>query len=350
MSRKMVILTEGHSNPHTAKTACSVIRYRREEVLAVLDSTRAGEDCSGALGVPPGVSFIAALDEAPGANTLLIGIAPPGGQIPDAWRKIVLSAIERGMDVVSGLHDFISEDEQFSSAARHQEVQLVDVRKTDLTTIARRPGFREGCFRVHTVGHDCSVGKMVSAIEITNGLKARGHDAKFLATGQTGIMVEGDGYPMDRVIADFVSGATERLVLENEQHDILVVEGQGSLVHPSYSAVTLGILHGALPHALVLCFEVGREGITGVEHVAIPPLPRIIEINEMMAGLCHPCPVVAVAMNGRRLEPGNAEEHRRQVEEELQLPVADIFRDGPERIIDAVEQARQQWLAGGSGD
>ncbi|MDP7206808.1 MAG: DUF1611 domain-containing protein, partial [Pirellulaceae bacterium] len=294
MGRKILILTEGLSSPNSAKTACSVIRYRREEVLAVLDSTRAGEDCNGALGVPPGVSFIASLDEAPGANTLLIGIAPPGGKIPDAWRKIVLLAIERGMDVVSGLHDFISEDEQFSSAARHQDVQLVDVRKTDLTTIARRPGFREGCFRVHTVGHDCSVGKMVSAIEITNGLKARGHDAKFLATGQTGIMVEGDGYPMDRVIADFVSGATERLVLENEQHDILVVEGQGSLVHPSYSAVTLGILHGALPHALVLCFEVGREGITGVEHVAIPSLARIIEINEMMAGLCHPCPVVAV--------------------------------------------------------
>jgi uncharacterized NAD-dependent epimerase/dehydratase family protein len=350
MSRKMVILTEGHSNPHTAKTACSVIRYRRDEVLAVLDSTLAGEDCSDRLGVAPGISFIASLDEAPGANTLLIGIAPPGGQIPDAWRRIVLSAIDRGMDVVSGLHEFISEDEQFASAARQQDVQLVDVRKIDMQTIARRPGFREGCFRVHTVGHDCSVGKMVCAIEITNGLKARGHDAKFLATGQTGIMVEGDGYPLDRVIADFVSGATERLVLENEHHEILVIEGQGSLVHPSYSAVTLGILHGALPHALVLCFEVGREGVTGVEHVRIPPLPRIIEINEMMAGLCQPCPVVAVAMNGRRIGAGEAEEHRRRVEDELQLPVADIFRDGPERIIDAVEQARQDWRAGDGGE
>ena len=346
MPRTMVILTEGHSNPHTAKTACSVIRYRREEVLAVLDSTLAGEDCSGPLGVAPGVTFIASLDEAPGANTLLIGIAPPGGQIPDAWRSIVLSAIDRGMDIVSGLHDFISEDEQFASAAREQDVELVDVRKTDMQTIARRPGFREGCFRVHTVGHDCSVGKMVAAIEITNGLKSRGHDAKFLATGQTGIMVEGDGYPMDRVIADFVSGATERLVLENEQHEILVLEGQGSLVHPSYSAVTLGILHGALPHALVLCFEVGREGITGVEHVPIPSLSRIIEINEMMAGLSQACPVVAVAMNGRRIGDDEAEEHRLRVQDELQLPVADIFRDGPERIIDAVEQARQDWLAG----
>lgn len=346
MSRKMVILTEGYSNPHTAKTACSVIRYRRDEVMAVLDSTQAGADCSGTLGVAPGITFISSLDEAPGANTLLIGIAPPGGQIPDAWRSIVLSAIERGMDVISGLHDFISEDEQFASAARQQDVQLVDVRKTDMQTIARRPGFREGCFRVHTVGHDCSVGKMVTAIEITNGLKTRGHDAKFLATGQTGIMVEGDGYPLDRVIADFVSGATERLVLENEHHEILVIEGQGSLVHPSYSGVTLGILHGALPHALVLCFEFGREGITGVEHVPIPSLSRIIEINEMMAGLYQPCPVVAVAMNGRRLEEQDAEEHRLQVEDELQLPVADIFRDGPERIIDAVEQARQDWLAG----
>ena len=353
MSRSMVILTEGHSNPHTAKTACSVIRYRRDEVLAVLDSTLAGEDCSGPLGVPPGISFIADLDEAADANTLLIGIAPPGGKIPDAWRAIVLAAIERGMDIVSGLHDFISEDQQFVDAARQHDVQLVDVRKTDIETIARRPGFREGCFRVHTVGHDCSVGKMVTAIEITNGLTSRGHDAKFLATGQTGIMVEGDGYPIDRVIADFVSGATERLGLENEQHDILVIEGQGSLVHPSYSAVTLGILHGALPHALVLCFEVGREGVTGVEHVPIPPLARIIELNEMMAGLFQPCPVVAVAMNGRRLEAGEAEQHRRQVEEELQLPVSDVFRDGADRIVDAVSQARASWLAenqaGGEG-
>ena len=345
MSRKMVILTEGHSNPHTAKTACSVIRYRRQDVLAVLDSTQAGNDCQQVLGVGEGLTFVASLDDVPAANTLLIGIAPPGGKIPDPWRAIVLEAIDRSMDVISGLHDFISEDDEFAAAASQQGVQLVDVRKNDIETIARRPGFRPGCFRVHTVGHDCSVGKMVTAIEITRGLAARQLDTKFLATGQTGIMVEGDGYPIDRVIADFVSGAMERLVLEHEHHDVLVVEGQGSLVHPSYSAVTLGILHGALPHALVMCFEAGRETVTGVEHLGLPSLARLIEINEMMASLEHPCKVVAVAMNGRRLESEEAETYRASLEEELALPVSDIFRNGPQRIVDAVEQARQQWLA-----
>ncbi|MFP6601399.1 MAG: DUF1611 domain-containing protein [Pirellulaceae bacterium] len=341
MARKLIILTEGHSNPHTAKTACSILRYRPEEVVAVLDSTHAGKPCEDVLGTGAGISFISHLDEAAEANTLLIGIAPPGGQIPPPWRVVILAAIERGMDVVSGLHDFITEDEEFSAAAASHQVELVDVRKNDFQKIARRPPFREGCLRIHTVGHDCSVGKMVTAIEITNALKQSGHDAKFLATGQTGIMVEGDGYPIDRIVADFVSGAAEDLILQNEHHEILVFEGQGSLIHPSYSAVTLGLLHGCQPHALILCYEVGREKITGVEHLAIPPLSKIRELNETMASLHQPCPVIGIAMNSRRLSSEAAEEERARVEAEMELPVCDVFRDGPEKLRDAVLNHQQ---------
>lgn len=345
MSRKLIILTEGYSNPHSAKTACSILRYRPQEVVAVLDSTQAGKSPDEVLGTGQGIPFVSSLEEAPDANTLLIGIAPPGGQIPAAWREVILSAIERGMDVISGLHDFITDDEQFSSAARDHQVQLVDVRKIDFQKIARRPGFREDCLRIHTVGHDCSVGKMVTAIEITNALKTAGHDAKFLATGQTGIMVEGDGYPVDRIIADFVSGAAEDLVLQNQHHEILVLEGQGSLVHPSYSGVTLGLLHGCQPHALILCYEVGRETITGVEHLSIPPLSKIRELNETMAGLHEPCPVIGISMNSRLLSDSAAAEERQRVEQEMGLPVCDVFRDGPDRLKDAVldyQQTRQR--------
>jgi uncharacterized NAD-dependent epimerase/dehydratase family protein len=343
--RKLIILTQGHSDPHTAKTACSVIRYRRDEVVAVLDSTLDGQDVSESLGVGEGLTMVSSLDAAPDANCLLIGIAPPGGKIPAAWRVIVLDAISRGMDIISGLHDFLSDDDEFVTAAEANSIELIDVRKNDITTIARRPGFREGCFRVHTVGHDCSVGKMVVAIEIAKGLQQRGIDAKFCATGQTGIMIEDSGYPMDRVISDFVSGATERLMLENESHDVLVVEGQGSLVHPSYSAVTLGILHGCLPHALVLCYEVLRDAVTGVEHVKIPDLPEVKAIYEMMAGIYQPCEIVAVAMNSRRVDAEAAAVERERVREQMQLPVTDIFRYGSDDIVEAVIAARERWLA-----
>jgi uncharacterized NAD-dependent epimerase/dehydratase family protein len=344
MTRRMVILTEGHSDPHTAKTACSVMRYRPDEVVAVLDSDSVGMSIAERLGVPIDAPFISQLAEADGANTLLIGIAPPGGRIPDAWRQVVLEAIDRGMEIVSGLHDFLSDDAEFVRAAEAAGVQLVDVRKNDETSIARRIGIRADCLRVHTVGHDCSVGKMVTSIEITEGLKARGVDAKFVATGQTGIMVSGEGCPVDRVVADFVSGAAERLLLENQQHDVLVFEGQGSLVHPSYSAVTLGILHGCLPHALVMCYEVGRETITGVEHVKIPSLDRIRDLYLSMANIFQRCDFVGVSMNSRRVSVDEAEREKDRIRDLLGLPVCDVFRDGPSELVEAVASYRDSGL------
>lgn len=335
---RIVVLTEGHSNPHTAKTACSVIRYRGADVAAVLDSSEAGKRSGELLGVGD-VPVIAQLSEVSEATALLLGIAPPGGKIPASWRPIIFEAIERGMDIISGLHDFLIRDEEFVAAAQRHNVQLIDVRRNSENTIARRQGLNERCFRLHTVGHDCSIGKMVTAIELTRGLDRRGRKAKFIATGQTGIMVAGDGCPIDCVVADFVSGAAEKMILAHQdQHEFLVVEGQGSLVHPSYSAVTLGLLHGCFPHALILCYEVGRETITGLEHLRIPPLAKIRELNEIMAGLFHPCPVIGVAMNSRKVSPEEAERERTRVRGELGLPVCDIFRHGCEELLDAVEQ------------
>lgn len=344
MSQKIVILTEGHSEPHAGKTAASVLRYRGQDVLALLDGAEAGKVSKDLLGVGE-APVISQLSEAPEANTLLLGIAPPGGKIPESWRPVLLEALGKGMDIISGLHDFLNDDAELAAAAEASGAKLVDIRAQgrNFKTIARRTGLDEKCYRVHTVGHDCSVGKMVASIELTHGLQERGRKAKFLATGQTGIMVSGDGLPLDCIVADFVSGAAESLVLGAQQdHEIVLVEGQGSLVHPSYSGVTLSLLHGCLPHAMVLCYEVKRERITGVEQVEIPPLSKIRELYETMASLYQPSQIIGVAMNSRRISPEEAEQERERVRAELGLPVCDIFRHGPQELLDAIEQGYAQ--------
>ena len=347
MTRRMIILTEGNSNPHTAKTACCLIRYKREEVVAVLDSTQSGTT-EQALGVGADVPFVSSLEQAPDANTLLIGIAPPGGKIPESWRSVILDAIGRGMDVISGLHDFLGDDPEFSAAASRQGVTIRDVRRNDEKTIARRTGLREECLRIHTVGHDCSIGKMVTSVELTRALNARGHDTKFIATGQTGILIEGDGIPLDCVKADFVSGAAERMVLEHQHHEILMIEGQGSLVHPSYSGVTLSLLHGCHPHGLILCYEIGRHKVTGIDHLAIPPLADILKLNESLASISFPCSVIGISVNSRRATPAEADAERDRLRDEFGLPVADVFRDGPGELVDAILQLQQQRLKDGN--
>ncbi len=342
MSRQIVILTEGHTNPHTAKTASCMIRYRPEEVVAVLDSSQRGKTTQELLGVGGDLPIIGNLREAPPANTLLLGIAPPGGKIPPPWRAIILDAISRKMNIWAGLHDFLTNDAEFVAAAQRHGVELVDVRKNNERDIARRRNLRDDCLRIHTVGHDCSVGKMVASVEVTEGLKKRGHDAKFIATGQTGIMVEGDGCPIDCVVADFVAGAAEKLVLKNQHHDILVVEGQGSLVHPSYSGVTLGLLHGCCPHALVLVYEMGRTTVTGVDHVQIPSLAEIKRMNEIMSNATFRCEMIGIAMNSRRVTDVEAELERRRVQDEFGLPVCDVIRHGPGELVDAVIRFRDR--------
>ena len=246
--RRMIILTDGYRDPHTAKTAICVIRYRPEEVVAVLDRQGAGRTAGDWLGVGGRIPVVAALADAPEANALLIGIAPPGGKIPPHWRPILLEAIHRRMTVISGLHEFLADDRRVGPRpppARRAE--LVDLRRNDEHDVANRQGIRAGCLRIHTIGNDCSCGKMVAAVEVARGLVRAGVDAAFVATGQTGILVAGSGCPIDRVIADFVSGAAEKLVLANQHHEVIVVEGQGSLFHPRYSCVTLGLLHGLMP-------------------------------------------------------------------------------------------------------
>lgn len=339
--RRLILLTDGYSDDHTAKTAINLIRYKRQEVVAVLDKQGAGKTSREVLGLGD-VPVVGSLADAPEANTLLIGIAPPGGKIPLPWRPIILEAIRRGLNVVSGLHDLLNEDPEFVQAARQRGVKLVDVRQNDEHDVANRKGIRESCLRIQTVGNDCSLGKMVTSVELVEGLKRVGVNAKFVATGQTGILIEGDGIPIDRVISDFVNGAAEKLVLANQHHDVIVVEGQGSLFHPRYSCVTLGLLHGAIPDGLILCYEMGRKAIYNMPEFPLPPLRQVKEFYEAAAGIMHPCWVIGIAVNTSKFSEEEARQECRRVSEELGLPACDVLRHGPAALVEAVLQLRRK--------
>ena len=198
--------------------------------------------------------------------------------------------------------------------------------------MAQRQGIRQGCLRIHTIANDCSCGKMVASVEVAAGLNRAGVDAAFVATGQTGILVAGSGCAVDRVISDFVSGAAEKLVLANQHHDVIVVEGQGSLFHPRYSCVTLGLLHGLMPDGLILCYEMGREAVYGMESVRLPALEKVIEFYESAANIMHPCRVIGVAVNGQRFaDDAEVAAECDRVSRRLGLPACDVIRQGPEQ-------------------
>jgi uncharacterized NAD-dependent epimerase/dehydratase family protein len=336
----MVIITDGHNDPDTAKTAVCLLRYCSEEIVAVLDRGSAGKTCAEVFGVGGSIAVVGSLAEAVGANMFVVGIAPPGGKIPQHWRPIILEAIARRLTIVSGLHDLLCNDAEFRAAAELHGVELVDVRRNEEHDVANRQGLRPECLRIHTIANDCSCGKMTASVELAAGLKRVGVGAAFVATGQTGILIAGGGCPIDRVVSDFVSGAAERLVLASQHHDVIVVEGQGSLFHPRYSCVTLGLLHGVMPDGLVLCYEMGRKAFYGMERVLLPPLEKVVEFYESAAGIMHPCRVIGVAVNGRRFADDEVSEECERVSRRLGLPACDVIRHGPERLVEAALRLR----------
>jgi uncharacterized NAD-dependent epimerase/dehydratase family protein len=309
--------------------------------VAVLDRGGAGKTSGELLGVGGAIPVVASLADAPAASTLLLGIAPPGGKIPAHWRQIVLQALQRGMTVVSGLHEFLADDPEFAPAAARHGAALIDLRRNDEHDVAHRRGIRAACLRIHTVANDCSSGKMVVAVEVAQGLQQAGVDAAFVATGQTGILVAGGGCPIDRVIADFVAGAAEKLVLANQHHEVIVVEGQGSLFHPRYSGVTLSLLHGTMPHGLIACYEMGRKVVFGMPEVTLPPLRKVVDFYETAANLMHPCRVIGIAVNGIKFSAAEVQAECARVEDEFQLPACDVLRHGPEKLVAAVRRMKE---------
>lgn len=335
MSRKIIILSEGLTNPHQGKTARNLIQYKPEEVIAIYDRTQIGKSSRELLGVGD-VPVIDCFESAPLCDTLLIGVATPGGKIPATYKEIILEAISRNMNVINGLHEFLSHDPDISKAARENNIKLFDIRSNEEKDVVHRKGINPNCLRIHTVGNDCSLGKMIVSLELNTALRKAGYDAKFAATGQTGILIEGDGVPIDAVVGDFINGAAEKLILKNQHHEIINIEGQGSLVHPRYSSVTLGLLHGCIPHGLIMCYEMGREYIHGMDNIKIPPLEEVIKLYEAMANVMHPCKVIGIAINSRKYSPYEADYERQRVKEKFGLPACDVIRHGSEELVNAV--------------
>ncbi|APZ92908.1 DUF1611 domain-containing protein [Fuerstiella marisgermanici] len=343
--RRIVLITDGYSTPFVAKTAISILRYRTDDVVAVIDQEASGTTAQQLLLAGGDIPVVGSLSAVNDADALYVGIAPPGGKLPDEWRPLILEALRRKMDVVSGLHDFLIDDEEYVAAAKQSGARLIDVRRNRHKSTAKRHRFRPGNVRIHAVGHDCSVGKMVVTLEIQRGLAAAGHDAKFLATGQTGIMISGEGVPIDCVVADFVNGAAEELVKANEQHDFLLIEGQGSISHPSFSAVTLGLLHGCAPDGLVFCYEAGRDQVKGLDNVDIPDLADQIQAYEAVANLRHPCKMIGIAVNTRNLTAEEADAELFRAEDRFGLPACDVYRTGADKLVQASIALREEVFA-----
>jgi uncharacterized NAD-dependent epimerase/dehydratase family protein len=312
-----------------------VLRYRRDDVVAILDSTRAGESHEG---VPVVAMVEDALPFRP--TTALVGVATQGGRFPPAWIEILRHCIEAGIDVENGLHVFLADDPELRELADERGVVLRDLRRppADLSTATGANLEAPGTI-VLTVGSDCAIGKMTVALELDLEARRRGRRSVFVLTGQTGIAIAGWGIAVDAVVADFIAGAAERLVVEGARRgDLLWVEGQGSILHPVYSGVTLGLYHGSAPHLLVLCHEPGREEIEGAgggPH-PIPPLVELVDLHERLALPVRPARVAAIALNTRTLGETEAKAAIAAAEAETGLTADDPLRFGAGRLVGAV--------------
>lgn len=348
-STRYLILAEGLFGPESSKTANSAIRYLPDRVAAVVDSRLAGSTAGEVLGFGGEIPIVGSFAEGArhGPNALLIGIAPQGGRLPESWRATLRAALEAGMDVVSGLHSHLNDDPELAALARAGGGRIHDLRRApDDLPVATGRAREVDALTVLTMGTDCNLGKMTAALQIRDALRERGVRVAFAATGQTGILIEGRGIAVDAVPADFIAGAAERLVLEAAaDHDVVLVEGQGSLVHPGYSGVTLGLLHGAMPDAMILCHQPSRRTPYstggGYGWMTLPGVVEMVEISEGAIAPLRESRVIGIALNTHDLSEEEAREAAERTAEETGLPVTDPVRWDAEPLAKAVIQAHR---------
>ena len=334
MRKKYLILAEAKSaDAHYGKTMRGVVRYRPDEVAAILDSERAGAEYEG---VPIVGSVADALPYEP--DTALVGVAVAGGRLGPEWRTLLRDSIEAGLDIEGGMHEFLADDPEWVELAREHGTELRDLRRppADLS-VPTGKNLTHGAKVVLTVGSDCAVGKKTMALELHREAQGRGLASVFVPTGQTGIVIAGWGIAVDAVVADFLAGAAERLVVEGaERGDLLWVEGQGSLVHPQFSGVSLGLQHGSAPHALILCHVAGTTEIEGCPGHPIPSLTELVDLHERVGLPVRRARVAALALNTSPLDEDAARAAIEAAEQETGLVADDPVRFGAGRLVDAV--------------
>ncbi|MGH8240721.1 MAG: DUF1611 domain-containing protein, partial [Steroidobacteraceae bacterium] len=291
--------------------------------------------CTVTTGLP---DLTAAQAAQQGARAMLLGVAPVGGAISPHWVRALLAALEAGLDLISGLHTRLGSIPEVKAAAERTGRKLFDVRHTDRVfepgTGIKRPGKR-----LLTVGTDCALGKKYTALAIARELQRRGHKATFRATGQTGIMISGAGLAVDAVVADFISGAAEWLSPANDADHWDVIEGQGSLFHPAYAGVTLGLLHGSQPDAIVLCHDPSRRTVVGCPGYPIPELGDAVDLylsNGRLTNRAIRC--VGISLNSSKLDEDSRARMVREISRRFNLPVFDPIRDGASEVVDVMER------------
>ena len=334
--RRILILGEGYSHdPHYGKTMRGIVRYGPDPVVAILDSARAGKAYDG-------IPIIGTVDDAlPFEPTVaVVGVATQGGRFPPAWRELLKTCIAGGLDVESGLHEFISEDPELSELARRHGVELRDLRKPPPgLNVPTGANLEVDAKIVLTVGSDCAIGKKTVAVELDLEARRRGLESVFVPTGQTGIAIAGWGIAVDAVVSDFLAGAAEQLVVEGARRGgkLLLVEGQGSIVHPLYSGVTLGLMHGSAPHAFVLCHRAGATEIEGCPGHPIPSLSELVELHERIALPARSARVACIALNTSDFRSDDdARAEISGVAVDTGLPADDPVRFGAGYLLDAI--------------
>lgn len=332
--KKLIITIEGSKEPISAKTAVNCLKYIPEKVSFLVNSEIQNEKCQKLFGVGGDIPIFKDLENVSHEDAFLIGIANPGGVIPDKILNQVELAINKGLNIISGLHNFISEIPYFIELAERRNVKIFDLRKTNFSKVVNEEPLNNDVMRVLTIGNDCSVGKMVVAYELNKFLQNKGIKSKFIATGQTGILLSGDGLPVDALKGDFINGAAYHLCKENEDMEIQIIEGQASIIHPRYSSVSLGLLHGSKPDYMIMVYQPDRKFHHNFNSAQIPSLEGLVKLYERFS--LNNSRVIGFAINGKNLSTEELKNEIVRIENEFELPADDIVRNGGTKLGDTL--------------
>ncbi len=338
---RIAVLLHGGLLGTQGKTGLALIRYRPENIAVVIDQEGSGQSFTTLTGIPLEVPIVASVAVALAykPDWLAIGIAPAGGVLPSPWLAEVQQAVAAGLSIANGLHSQLADVPELVAQLRSGQ-QLWDIRREPVRLKVGTGAARQlNCKRLLAVGTDMSVGKMSACLELAKTAIAQGIKTKFLGTGQAGIMIAGAGVPLDAIRVDFAAGAIEQLVCQaGDDYELLLVEGQGSLLHPS-STATLPLLRGSQPTHLMLVHRAGQTAIRNYPDVPIPPLPDVIAAYESLAyagGAFAPAKVVGIALNTGHLDQTSAQEAIAQVRSQTQLPCTDVVRFGAAELLQAL--------------
>jgi uncharacterized NAD-dependent epimerase/dehydratase family protein len=340
MKRRILAVAEGRFSPLKSKTANGAIVYLPGEVVGVVDSTKAGMTAQQVLGYGGDIPVLRNLEEGLRLQPthMLIGIAPPGGRLPEVWRELIRQSMKARLHILSGLHTILSDDAEFKELARECDISITDYRKIppESEVVAKGTWRNRKANVILTVGSDCNIGKMTTILEIQKDLVQRGKNSDFVATGQTGMMIRGRGIAVDSLIGDYIAGAIELEIDRSvaEGYEYILVEGQGALTHIGYSSVTLGLLHGTMPDAMILCHQPTR--LKDDYGLVLPSLKRVIELHEGIVRFFRETKVIAVGLNSVGLSDEQSQEAADRITQETGLPAIDAFRFSPKILTDAI--------------